>query len=362
MNPRTGSITRSPSRQRATGTGAPRCVQPDRAGRDTPCAARALRSRDRPRAGARAGPRQSHQAPGHPRATPLPGRDSTMTTHAKNLPTKPGCIDTILGARASLALGRSLSAELAHHVERCVACQVERLAYDSLDDDRGPANPALAERIQRAARPGPAAPPANESRSRVPGATIARWHAMMPSCSSAGAPATGTPGEALFDRYYSAVERFFLNKVSADLGDLAQETFRKCWQARERVVDSSKFRAYLFSIAYNTLRSYFRAKQSQGQHIDFEAARRICPGTRAQLAPGAETRATPLARGAAAHPGGAASPSRAALTGKVSRRARWPRCSAAPAIRSRGSCSGPGKRWKPRWRRSPNRPSSCRPP
>ncbi|GAB4512409.1 MAG: sigma-70 family RNA polymerase sigma factor [Haliangiales bacterium] len=65
-------------------------------------------------------------------------------------------------------------------------------------------------------------------------------------------------GEQLFEAYYDTIERFFLNKVTSGVADLVQETFVACVEARDRVRDSSKFRSYLFSIAYNVLRAHLR--------------------------------------------------------------------------------------------------------
>ncbi|WP_428265320.1 RNA polymerase sigma factor [Haliangium sp.] len=77
-------------------------------------------------------------------------------------------------------------------------------------------------------------------------------------------------GEALFERYYDPIERFFLNKVSSNVGDLVQETFIACVEARERVKDGDKFRSYLFSIAYNVLRAHLRRNYRGRQELDLD--------------------------------------------------------------------------------------------
>ena len=77
-------------------------------------------------------------------------------------------------------------------------------------------------------------------------------------------------GEMLFDRYYRTVERFFLNKVSGDIADLAQETFIACVEGRDRLKDSRKFRSYLFAVAHNVLRAHLRAKYRANDQIDFD--------------------------------------------------------------------------------------------
>src|SRR5262249_7225174 len=48
-------------------------------------------------------------------------------------------------------------------------------------------------------------------------------------------------GEALFERYYDMVERFFLNKVAGSVKDLVQETFMRCVESRERIKDNDRF-------------------------------------------------------------------------------------------------------------------------
>jgi len=73
-------------------------------------------------------------------------------------------------------------------------------------------------------------------------------------------------GEALFDRYYSMVERFFLNKVGDAVTDLVQETFTRCVENRDKIRD--KFRLYIFGIAYNVLKAHLRARYRGGQPVD----------------------------------------------------------------------------------------------
>ena len=65
-------------------------------------------------------------------------------------------------------------------------------------------------------------------------------------------------GEVLFERYYDAVERFFLNKITSNIQDLVQETFLRCVESRERIIDNDRFRSYMFAIAYNVLCAYLR--------------------------------------------------------------------------------------------------------
>src|SRR5262245_39962524 len=75
-------------------------------------------------------------------------------------------------------------------------------------------------------------------------------------------------GEALFERYYDMVERFFLNKISTGVQDLVQETFMRCVESRERIKDSERFRMYMFAIAYNVLSGHLRERYRGDRAID----------------------------------------------------------------------------------------------
>ncbi|MEM9490481.1 MAG: sigma-70 family RNA polymerase sigma factor [Myxococcota bacterium] len=79
-------------------------------------------------------------------------------------------------------------------------------------------------------------------------------------------------GEALFDKYYSLIERFFLNKVTAavEVADLVQECFLACVSGRERIREDSKFRSYLFSVAHRILQMHLRKKYRTPQAVNFE--------------------------------------------------------------------------------------------
>lgn len=77
-------------------------------------------------------------------------------------------------------------------------------------------------------------------------------------------------GKELFERYFERLECFFVNKVPSGVGDLVQETFRMCLEARDRIEDPEKFRSYLFSIAYNVLRGHFRTKARRSNEVDVE--------------------------------------------------------------------------------------------
>ncbi len=87
-------------------------------------------------------------------------------------------------------------------------------------------------------------------------------------------------GEALFERYYEMVERFFLNKVPGGAPDLVQETFIRCVESRERIRDNDQFRVYMFGIAYHVLSGYLRERYRGDRAVDLSEVS-VC-----DLAPG----------------------------------------------------------------------------
>ncbi len=77
-----------------------------------------------------------------------------------------------------------------------------------------------------------------------------------------------TAGEALFERHFDAVMRFFRNKIDEGSEDFVQRTFLSCVEGKERFEGRSSFRTYLFAVAHNLLRNHFRQKH-RGIKIDF---------------------------------------------------------------------------------------------
>ncbi|MEM9492764.1 MAG: sigma-70 family RNA polymerase sigma factor, partial [Myxococcota bacterium] len=75
-------------------------------------------------------------------------------------------------------------------------------------------------------------------------------------------------GNALFDRYFSDLCRFFENKRCRDVEDLVQITFMACVQSRDRFREQSSFRTFLFSIARRQLYKYFRDSRRHGADFD----------------------------------------------------------------------------------------------
>lgn len=75
-------------------------------------------------------------------------------------------------------------------------------------------------------------------------------------------------GEALFEKYYPMVERFFVNKVTTGIQDLVQETFIRCVESKERIRDDDRFRSFLFAVAFNVLNAHLRERYRGGAAID----------------------------------------------------------------------------------------------
>ena len=77
-----------------------------------------------------------------------------------------------------------------------------------------------------------------------------------------------TAGNTLFDRHFDAIYRFFVHKVGSDVEDIVQRTFLSCIEARDRFRRQSSFRTFLFAIARNELRAYYRGRKKDGV-LDF---------------------------------------------------------------------------------------------
>ncbi|MCA9653874.1 MAG: sigma-70 family RNA polymerase sigma factor [Myxococcales bacterium] len=88
-------------------------------------------------------------------------------------------------------------------------------------------------------------------------------------------------GQELCMRYFEPVARFFANKLGDQTSDLVQDTFLALVQGRDRLHDDTRFRSYLFGIAYNVLKKHLTRRYQMPE--DFET-RSLC-----DLAPGAET-------------------------------------------------------------------------
>ena len=76
-------------------------------------------------------------------------------------------------------------------------------------------------------------------------------------------------GAALFDRHFSALSRFFANKVGEAADDLIQQTLLQCVESKDRFRGDSSFRTFLFSVARNVLHNHYRAKRRSKVDLDF---------------------------------------------------------------------------------------------
>ena len=76
-------------------------------------------------------------------------------------------------------------------------------------------------------------------------------------------------GNALFQRHFESVCRFFKNKIAGDIDELVQTTFLACVRSREAFRKQSSFRSYLFAIARNELYGHLRKLQRDRKKLDF---------------------------------------------------------------------------------------------
>lgn len=76
-------------------------------------------------------------------------------------------------------------------------------------------------------------------------------------------------GNALFDRHFDSLYRFFRNKVAQGAEDLVQQTFLACVQARDRFRGDSSFRTYLFTAARSKLYTHLDKRRREGERVDW---------------------------------------------------------------------------------------------
>lgn len=91
-------------------------------------------------------------------------------------------------------------------------------------------------------------------------------------------------GEALIERHYDPVMRFFRTKAGLHADDLVQRVFLVCADKRTRFRRDSSFRAFLFGIARNVLFEFIRSKVRDGVRNDDFGTSSIL-----DLAPGVST-------------------------------------------------------------------------
>lgn len=74
-------------------------------------------------------------------------------------------------------------------------------------------------------------------------------------------------GQALFERYYPAVARFFLNKAGDASPELIQQTFLGCVEGLAGFRGEGSFRSWLFSIAYRRLCKHYETRAGDREDL-----------------------------------------------------------------------------------------------
>lgn len=83
----------------------------------------------------------------------------------------------------------------------------------------------------------------------------------------------GLAGEALLERHYAKISRFFFNKArEEDAADLIQKTFLRCVERHATKRSDTNFGAFLFGIARNVLLEYYRRKHRTHSTLDIAAS------------------------------------------------------------------------------------------
>ena len=93
-------------------------------------------------------------------------------------------------------------------------------------------------------------------------------------------------GEALFERHFESIARFFRNKLPAEAQheDLIQQTFLGCVEARSRYRGDASFRSFLFAIAHNQLGKFWRSRSRDRLDLRSVSAYDLDPSPSAALA------------------------------------------------------------------------------
>ena len=85
-------------------------------------------------------------------------------------------------------------------------------------------------------------------------------------------------GEALIERHYDAIVRFFRTKTDVGVEDLVQRTFLVCAERLHSYGGVATFRAFLFGIARNVLFEHLRAKLRDGRPAALNVLRALKAG------------------------------------------------------------------------------------
>lgn len=75
-------------------------------------------------------------------------------------------------------------------------------------------------------------------------------------------------GEALFDRHFARLARFFGTRLPGAVEDLVQRTFLRVVEHRDQFEGRSEFRTYLFAIARHELYAELRRRARPGQAFE----------------------------------------------------------------------------------------------
>ncbi|MCA9709113.1 MAG: sigma-70 family RNA polymerase sigma factor [Myxococcales bacterium] len=90
-------------------------------------------------------------------------------------------------------------------------------------------------------------------------------------------------GQALCMRYFEPVVRFFASKLGPDTSDLVQDTFLALVQGRDRIGDDTRFRSYLFGIAYNVLKKHLGQRYRVTEGFETQSVHDLAPGMETML-------------------------------------------------------------------------------
>lgn len=84
-------------------------------------------------------------------------------------------------------------------------------------------------------------------------------------------------GEALVERHWASIARFFRSKIGDDGADLISQTFLACVEARDRI-EGDNVKAYLFAVARRRLAEHFRGR-ARSPSVDFSLSSVVDLGT-----------------------------------------------------------------------------------
>lgn len=91
-------------------------------------------------------------------------------------------------------------------------------------------------------------------------------------------------GQALFERHFESLYRFFRNKCEGNCDELVQSTLLACLEASQQFRGEATFRTYLFGIARNTLYRYFRNRKHEGVDLSITSVAALITSPGSMLA------------------------------------------------------------------------------